>query len=60
MTFSRVPYSIALRAGQAETKILNELCAELKIGENPEKVDLNLAAELIRKHLHPILGTGSK
>jgi kynurenine 3-monooxygenase len=52
VTFSRVPYRLALEAGIVENGILAELCEGLK---KPEDVDQELALRLIRERLAPVL-----
>ncbi len=52
VTFSRVPYETARRAGLAQTAILSALCAGL---EDPSRVDLAKADTLIARHLEPVL-----
>jgi kynurenine 3-monooxygenase len=48
VTFSRVPYRKALETGQAQARILAELCHGIAA---PEQVDLARARELIRARL---------
>lgn len=52
VTFSRVPYSLAQRAGVAQGRILAELLDGVS---DPEKVDLRRAKDLIDRELSPIL-----
>jgi kynurenine 3-monooxygenase len=52
VTFSRVPYRVALEAGVVENAILAELCEGLK---KPEDVDHERALRLIRERLAPVL-----
>lgn len=56
VTFSRVPYALAQRAGAAQSRILAELCEGL--GE-PERVDLKKARALIDRELAPVLKEAS-
>ena len=52
VTFTNVPYSFAVKAGQITDTILQELCKDLKSAED---LDLKLAKKLIRKKLSPLL-----
>ena len=52
VTFSNVPYVVALEAGIRCEHILKQLCAGLT---DPENVDLRLAETLIEKNLAPLL-----
>lgn len=52
VTFSNIPYRIALDVGDVDNEILTELCEGLT---DPEKVDLKLAERLIDKKLAPLL-----
>lgn len=54
VSFTRVPYRIALAAGKLQDKILAELCAGI---HRPDEVDLEKAGELIRKEIAPLLKT---
>jgi len=54
VSFSRVPYRIALDAGKQQDKILAELCAGIN---KPEEVDLKRAGELIKKEIAPLLNS---
>jgi kynurenine 3-monooxygenase len=52
VSFTRVPYRVALEAGWLQDKILKELCEGIKTAED---VDLIRARELIQKELAPLL-----
>jgi kynurenine 3-monooxygenase len=52
VTFSNMPYRLALEAGLASDEILAELCRDL---EDPERVDLDTAAQLITEKLTPVI-----
>ncbi len=52
VTFSNIPYSVAMSAGLITDQILKELCTGL---ESPEKVDLSKAKKLIESKLTPEL-----
>ncbi|MBX9573207.1 MAG: FAD-dependent monooxygenase [Candidatus Obscuribacterales bacterium] len=52
VTFSNIPYKVALDVGEVDNEILAELCDGLS---DPEKVDLQLAEKLIDKKLAPLL-----
>ena len=52
VTFTRLPYSLAQQAGKAESRILAELCRDLKA---PDGVDFAKAERLIDRELAPIL-----
>ncbi len=54
VTFSRVPYRLALDAGKAQDKILSELCKGLT---KVDDIDYVLAEKLIRQHLTPLFKT---
>lgn len=54
VSFSRVPYRIALDAGKRQDKLLAELCSGI---QKAEEVDLNKAGVLIRKEIAPLLKT---
>lgn len=51
VTFSRLPYTLAQKAGAAQSRILEELCSGLA---DPEDVDYGKAERLIDKHLRPL------
>ena len=51
VTFHRVPYSIALKRGQVQDRLLSELCDGI---ERLEDLDWNRAGELIRRDLVPL------
>ncbi len=51
VTFSRVPYRLALKAGEIEASLLSELCQDI---QSPENVDMDLAGELIKRKLSPL------
>jgi kynurenine 3-monooxygenase len=53
VTFSRVPYRLALDAGVIEQEILSELCRNLS---DPEQFDRQRARTLIDSKLAPLLG----
>lgn len=52
VTFSNIPYKVALDVGVVDEEILAELCTNLS---DPEKVDLNKAEKLIDAKLKPLL-----
>lgn len=52
VTFSRLPYSQAYRAGCVSDEILQELCRDI---DKAEDVNLNKAADLIRNKFAPVL-----
>ncbi len=52
VTFSRIPYKVAMEAGFILDEILAELCADLS---SPDRVDLKLAERLINAKLTPFL-----
>lgn len=52
VTFSTVPYSLALKAGFATDEILKELCTNI---DSANQVDLKLAQRMIRQKLSPLL-----
>jgi kynurenine 3-monooxygenase len=52
VTFTRVPYHLAFKAGQIEDEILAELCQGI---QRAEEVDLLKAGRLISERLTPIL-----
>lgn len=52
VTFSNIPYRVAMEVGIIDNEILAELCENL---EDPEKVDLKLAERLIDQKLAPVL-----
>lgn len=52
VTFSNIPYRVAMEVGIIDNEILAELCLNL---EDPEKVDLKLAERLIDQKLAPVL-----
>jgi kynurenine 3-monooxygenase len=52
VTFTNVPYSLAMKAGLVTDEILRELCAGI---EKAEQVDLKKAAKLISSKLAPVL-----
>ena len=52
VTFSNIPYKVALDVGLVDNEILAELCQGLA---DPEQVDLKRAESLIDKKLAPIL-----
>jgi kynurenine 3-monooxygenase len=54
VTFSRVPYRLALEAGIAQDRILSELCSGI---ERADQVDFARAEALIKEHLAPIFNT---
>jgi kynurenine 3-monooxygenase len=51
VTFHRVPYSIALKRGQVQDRLLSELCDGV---ERLEDLNWNRAGELIRRDLVPL------
>lgn len=52
VTFSHVPYSVALRAGRIQQEILVRLGSGIT---DPERIDLQLAGELLRTKLSPVV-----
>ena len=52
VTFTRIPYSAALRAGQIQSEILDELCAGVS---SAGEVDYLRAFMLVRSRLGPLL-----
>jgi len=52
VTFSTVPYSLAMRAGVATDEILSEVCKNI---DAADKVDLKQAHKLIAQKLSPLL-----
>jgi kynurenine 3-monooxygenase len=48
VTFTRLPYRTALKAGEAQARILTDLCRGL---QRPEDVDLKKAQGLIERWL---------
>ena len=52
VTFSNIPYKVALDVGVVDEEILTELCAGLS---DPEEVDLAKAENLINTKLKPLL-----
>jgi kynurenine 3-monooxygenase len=52
VTFSNIPYKVAMDVGEIDNEILAELCEGLA---DPEKVDLALAEKLIDEKLAPLL-----
>ncbi|HEY9868564.1 MAG TPA: NAD(P)/FAD-dependent oxidoreductase [Candidatus Obscuribacterales bacterium] len=52
VTFSNMPYRLALEAGLASDEILAELCRDL---DDPERVNLDMAAQLITAKLTPVI-----
>lgn len=52
VTFSNMPYRLALEAGLASDEILAELCRDL---DDPKGVDLDRAAQLITGKLTPVI-----
>jgi kynurenine 3-monooxygenase len=52
VTFSNVPYTVAMEAGIIEDQILQELCQDL---DAPENLDYVLAERLIEQRLAPLL-----
>lgn len=55
VTFSRVPYRVALEAGLIESAILAELCGGMTRPEQAREVDVGKAEALIRSRLTPYL-----
>ena len=53
VTFSNVPYQLALKVGVVTEEILSELTASIT---EPDLVDLKRAEELIDQKLAPLLG----
>jgi kynurenine 3-monooxygenase len=51
VTFHRIPYATALRRGQAQDRMLTELCDPI---ERLEDLDWNQADRLIRSQLTPL------
>jgi kynurenine 3-monooxygenase len=51
VTFHRIPYSIALKRGQVQDRMLNELCEPIN---RVEDLDWNKADRLIRSELTPL------
>lgn len=52
VTFSNIPYKVAMEVGSVDDKILAELCENL---HDPEQVDLKRAEKLIDERLKPLL-----
>lgn len=52
VTFSNIPYKVALEVGIADEEILSELCQGIS---DPEQVDLKKAEKLIDTKLKPLL-----
>ena len=52
VTFSQVPYSVALRAGRIQQEILVRLGSGIT---DPERIDLQLAGQLLRTKLSPVV-----
>lgn len=53
VTFSNIPYKVALDVGVIDDEILTELCHDDLL--DPEQVDLRLAEKLIDQKLKPVL-----
>lgn len=51
VSFHRVPYRVALKAGKIQDEMLNELCEGLSSGK---EVDITRAASMIRSRLVPL------
>ena len=52
VTYSRIPYHLAYRAGKIQREILDELCAGIA---DESAVDLGVADRLIADRLEPFL-----
>ena len=52
VTFSRIPYSVALQRGKIQEEILKELCAE---ADSRESIDYGKAEKLINNRLEKLL-----
>jgi len=52
VSFSRVPYTVALEAGVAQSRLLARACPP---GADPEKVDLDALASAVRSEIAPII-----
>lgn len=57
VTFSLMPYTLAQEAGRVQEELLAQLCEGL---EDPEKVDLVQAENLIAKYMDPLLAKHRK
>jgi len=51
VTFHRIPYSIALKRGQVQERLLTELCDGI---ERVEDLEWRKADQLIRRELTPL------
>ena len=52
VTFSRIPYSVALQRGKIQEEILKELCAG---ADSSESIDYGRADKLIKERLEILL-----